>query len=663
MNGDAMCWNDGRSLPVRPPAGEFRAIDAGRGFTCGVAVTGGVDCWGRAARSWEMPEGLFVSVSSGRRHACGLRASGEVACWGRNARGETDAPRGLFRMVTTGTWLSCGLRPSGEAECWGDNDWWAASPPPGPFADLTVGVESACGRRPGGEYMCWGRWAHGPAPEGVFSALSMDYHFCGLRPGGRLECLEVPPAERGAWWYGAYRGFLYSDEVAEEAPGGLFATFDGTGDHACGLRFDATVDCWYAGTDWWPEAPDGEFVAVSAGTQHACGIRSDSTLECWDPYDPPGWGLPRAAGSAGPLTTRPSAAAPPSETPQRRLGTSEGLEWVASGAPDSRFRAIDSGALHTCGVRLAGSVQCWGASEFTRSGRFESVAVGGRGICELARPDDDRTHFDLCSAWVCAVEGDGEAACWSAGDYPTGEWRTLTEPEPAPGRVAALDVGFDVCAAQRTGGVMCGRDTGWEGTSRHWRAGPGSPADSPRTSVFEDLSVGYGWYWSDRDWDDGEGWLDDYGGPDNPSQHACAIATDGGLVCWGTNGNGETVVPPDWLGLAPYRDVAAGYRHTCALDRRGEAVCWGDGTHGQTDAPAGVFTQLSAGRWHTCGLRPDGEAECWGNGPGGVRNQFDAPPEGAPTAPPPGPYTQVAAGQWHTCALRPDGRVECWYSY
>ncbi|MCY3786201.1 MAG: RCC1 domain-containing protein, partial [bacterium] len=74
-------------------------------------------------------------------------------------------------------------------------------------------------------------------------------------------------------------------------------------------------------------------------------------------------------------------------------------------------------------------------------------------------------------------------------------------------------------------------------------------------------------------------------------------------------------------------------------------------------------TQLSAGRWHTCGLRPDGEVECWGNGPGGVRNQFDAATEGAPTAPPPGPYTQVAAGQWHTCALRPDGRVECWYSY
>ncbi|HND33302.1 MAG TPA: RCC1 domain-containing protein [Myxococcota bacterium] len=68
--------------------------------------------------------------------------------------------------------------------------------------------------------------------------------------------------------------------------------------------------------------------------------------------------------------------------------------------------------------------------------------------------------------------------------------------------------------------------------------------------------------------------------------HACAVAEDWTLVCWGQalwwENFDTTLVPP----AGEFRQVAVGDTHACALTRDGSAIeCWGDNYFGQTDVP------------------------------------------------------------------------------
>ena len=115
------------------------------------------------------------------------------------------------------------------------------------------------------------------------------------------------------------------------------------------------------------------------------------------------------------------------------------------------------------------------------------------------------------------------------------------------------------------------------------------------------------------------------------------------VVCWGSNGYGQTGAP-----AGRFSAVSAGERYTCALRETGAVVCWGRNNYGETNAPTGRFSALSAGGLHTCGLRETGAVECWGWNWAG---QTDAPT---------GRFSALSAGGRHSCGLRETGAVECW---
>jgi alpha-tubulin suppressor-like RCC1 family protein len=170
--------------------------------------------------------------------------------------------------------------------------------------------------------------------------------------------------------------------------------------------------------------------------------------------------------------------------------------------------------------------------------------------------------------------------------------------------------------------------------------------------------------------------------------HTCAIATNGGVYCWGSNSSGQTGQPtggpdavvyssePMRVGTATgYTWVSAGFTNTCAVRApNGYVFCWGDNASGQNGnssesgptprriAGSRSFRTVAVANSHACGLETGGLITCWGTGFWGQLGTGDSISvnamgrvAGNRT------YTTLSeGGAFHTCAAAGDGAVYCW---
>jgi alpha-tubulin suppressor-like RCC1 family protein len=350
-------------------------------------------------------------------------------------------------------------------------------------------------------------------------------------------------------------------------------------------------------------------------------------------------------------------------------GTAAGPDDAAA-PPSGGWRAISTGAQHTCGIS-GEALYCWGEGEDGRlgagdnaepaplprrvPGAWKAVAAGGR-------------H-------TCAIRSDGTLWCWGSnqegqlGGFFAGEERhapTMTG-GPTSGWTEVSAGGSHTCAL-RGGELWCwgGNASGQLGIDSA-ELSAATPTRVGATADFQLVAAG--------------------------TAHTCALRS-GALTCWGDSGRGRLgsgllegpvrAMPATPIGEpgARWRSVAAGASFTCAVRAEGGRWCWGANDLGQLGCAAGStcagleavwepmrtddhtdWQGVTAGGAHGCGRRGDAVV-CWGANDEGQSGQPIATPRvaAAPVRPSPGPLAAVAAGGAHTCALAADGSAWCWGS-
>lgn len=232
---------------------------------------------------------------------------------------------------------------------------------------------------------------------------------------------------------------------------------------------------------------------------------------------------------------------------------------VVTGVPTTPTAIVSVGSGDACAVSTAGALTCWGTGFVTREAPTSGAFI-----------DVDVTEF-----FACAVTAAGELTCWGS---DTGE-----DGVPTGGGFASVSVGYHYgCALDAAGFVTCWGDPQCD-------TGYGQ-CDAPETA-FDDVICGYGAtvglaggavsHWGFCESCDSAGTFVQVSG-DSVQTHYCGRAADGALTCWGTGNFGETT-PPSGAG---FTDVSMGYFHACAVDGDGGIQCWGDCSSGECTPPA-----------------------------------------------------------------------------
>jgi alpha-tubulin suppressor-like RCC1 family protein len=317
----------------------------------------------------------WVAVDAGNHGSCAITSSNRLFCDWAGTSQELRLPG-----VDPATWASasitrdhlCATTTTGALWCLGDNSSGQLGIGSTPsfttslvrvgtaddWRSVSVGVDSTCGIRGAGDLWCWGR--------GI---------------GDGTTAVRATPTRVGV--------------------GSTWAAASVGASHACAIRTSGQLWCWGSGglvgdgTAGASLAPKrigtaSDWTEVAVGAVHACGLRGTGGLWCWgangdgqlgDGYREPRL-APHQVGTRGDWTTV-------------SVG---GASFVGgSGGGDERSSA------HTCGIRAAGELFCWGANAW---GELGDGTTTDRTTPTRVGPHDDWIHVSVGGGLTRGIRAD-----------------------------------------------------------------------------------------------------------------------------------------------------------------------------------------------------------------------------------------------------------------
>lgn len=358
-------------------------------------------------------------------------------------------------------------------------------------------------------------------------------------------------------------------------------------DHFCALISDGTVKCWGEGSS--PTTVEG----LSAVTQISAGGRTTCAVGTMAGVDDAGattgvhcWGG-NEKGELGLTIDPPTFDADPHPTP-----TPVALADLTLGA----IARVDVGHGSVCATATSGKIACWGHDhrEQLANRPYDEFALdpySGPAIAKIDPLAPARTFVGGATAY--GLTSNGEVWSWGAlsGIDGTASGRVSSiSPDSKPGRVLGL---ADVKSLAVSGLVFPPEPPPMPG--------PTPPAPPPRA-------------------------------------HACALAGNGEIYCWGRSYTGALCTglpdPEQTPRHAPLfsknwpQQLAVADEITCARLTDGTVQCCGEDTKGQLGTgtasiytpnfrPASAFTgyavRVATSNDAVCALVQGGTVECWGS--------------------------------------------------
>jgi hypothetical protein len=133
--------------------------------------------------------------------------------------------------------------------------------------------------------------------------------------------------------------------------------------------------------------------------------------------------------------------------------------------------------------------------------------------------------------------------------------------------------------------------------------------------------------------------------------HTLALRSDGSVMGWGRDLNGETHAPTPNIGFV---SISAGFSHSLGLRSEGTIAGWGGNPNGQLviPLPNQGYVAVSAGESHSLGLRSDGSIEAWGCGSMNLGQCADPQLNSD--------FVAIGAGGYYSVGLKANGTVDVW---